>query len=84
MTDTAVVRIQPDEDWLADKVGRHIAAHRDHIRAAVAEEIATAITQIIGGYPDNGATRPKAEWGGHLNDAEWAAHLARQIGAASA
>ncbi|OPG13680.1 hypothetical protein [Microbispora sp. GKU 823] len=46
MTDTAVVRIQPDEQWLADKVGRHIAAHRDHITAAarrqVTEEIAAA------------------------------------------
>lgn len=84
MTDTAVVRIQLDEDQLADRVGRHVQEHRDHIRAAVAEEIAAAITHIIGGYPDNGATRPRAEFGGHLNDAEWAAHLARQIGAAGA
>ena len=73
-----------DEERVAGMVARAIEHHRAHIRRQVAEEIATAITEIIGGYPDNGATRPKRERGAHLNDAEWAAHIARQIGATGA
>lgn len=73
-----------DEERVAGMVARAIEPHRAHIRRQVAEEIATAITEIIGGYPDNGATRPKRERGAHLNDAEWAAHIARQIGATGA
>lgn len=48
-----------------------------HTQERTAEQIADAITETIGGYPDNGATRPKVERGGHLNDVEWAAQIAR-------
>lgn len=57
----------------------------DEIRAderrKVAEEIAVEIERVIGSYPDNVETRPRYERGGFLNDAQWAALIARQIGA---
>jgi hypothetical protein len=47
------------------------------VRSRVAEEIADGIETTIGGYPDNDAERPKVERGGHLNDVQWAAQIAR-------
>jgi len=53
------------------------AADVARARSRVAEEIATEIETTIGGYPDNEVKRPKVERGGHLNDAQWAAQIAR-------
>lgn len=49
-------------------------------RGEVAEEIAAAIEETVGGYPDNDAERPKVGCGELLNDADWAARIAREHG----
>ncbi len=53
---------------------------REQARREVAEEIAAEIERVIGGYPDNAEIRPKMKRGGFLNDADWAAQIARRIG----
>lgn len=50
---------------------------RLQVRREVAEEIAAEIERVIGGYEE---ARPKVGCGEFLNDAQWAALIARQIG----
>lgn len=46
-----VIRVQPDEEWLAERVGRHVADHRDHIAAAALREFAEWVeAQVPEGY----------------------------------
>lgn len=59
-----------------------IAQERADERRKVAEQIAAEIKEVIGSYPDNEAIRPRYERGGFLNDSQWAAQIARQIGEA--
>jgi hypothetical protein len=69
------------EVWLsgsADTTGMQMAVRR--ALAVQREEIASAIEETIGGYPGNGAERPKVEVGQHVNDAQWAARIARDYG----
>jgi hypothetical protein len=35
-----VIRVQPDEEWLAERVGRAFAGHRDHVKAQALREFA--------------------------------------------
>jgi hypothetical protein len=48
------------------------------VLARAAEGIAAEIERVIGGYPGNEVERPKVETGRHLNDAQWAAKIARE------
>lgn len=58
------------------------AQERADERRKVAEQIAAEIEKVIGGYPDNEVIRPRYERGGFLNDSQWSAQIARQIGQA--
>jgi len=56
---------------------REIKEVFDAGRADLREQIGTEIENVIGGYPDNEMTRPKIEIGQYVNDAQWAAMIAR-------
>lgn len=44
----------------------------------IAEHIASEIERVVGGYPANEETRPRENVSDFLNDAEWAARIARE------
>jgi len=56
---------------------REIKEVFDAGRADLREQIGAEIENVIGGYPDNEMTRPKIETGRYVNDAQWAAMIAR-------
>jgi hypothetical protein len=79
-------RVQHEVLWGLANLGLDalISAARDADDAKgvqrIREKIAAEVESVIGGYPENEAQRPRVEVGLHLNDAEWAAAIARRYG----
>ena len=64
MADTTVVRVQPDEAWLAGRVGRLVADHRDHIRDQAAADISSWCEERAAAIRETGKHDP-ISWAVH-------------------
>ena len=70
--------LKPEAERLLAQFVTSLGAVFPELAPDTGKAIASEIERVIGGYPGNEATRPRVGAGEFLNDAQWAAKIARE------